>query len=38
MGNIRSGSAAERVRVDNPFFQGLKRFRLLFEPADGQEM
>ena len=35
MRNIRPDPSAERVRVDNPFFRGLKSFRLLFEPADG---
>ena len=38
MRNIRPDPSAERVRVDNPFFRGLKHFRLLFEPADGQGM
>jgi cytochrome P450 len=33
MHNIRLDRSAERVRVDNPFFRGLKSFRLRFEPA-----
>jgi cytochrome P450 len=33
MRNIRPDPDAMRERVDNPFFRGLKHYRLLFEPA-----